>query len=99
MCGTGWTWTGRLYLKYVPVVSQVLPGKKAATFFQLDRRLNVIIDLQLFYQIPLAHVRDGVNVAFQCERTPNLLPISPFRLTCPTPLPSSIGRSTRSIAG
>jgi hypothetical protein len=44
-----------LRLKYVPVVSQVLPGKKAATFFQLDRRLNMIVDLQLFSQIPLAH--------------------------------------------
>ncbi len=46
-----------LRLKYVPVVSHVLPGKKAATFFQLDRRLNMIVDLQLFSQIPLAHVK------------------------------------------
>jgi hypothetical protein len=45
-------------LQYVPVVSQVLPGRKAATFFQLDRRLNMIIDLQLFSQIPLAHVKE-----------------------------------------
>jgi hypothetical protein len=47
-----------LRLKYVPTVSQVLPGRKAATFFQLDRRLNMIIDLQLFSQIPLAHVKE-----------------------------------------
>ncbi len=47
-----------LRLKYVPVVSQVLAGRKAATFFQLDRRLNMIIDLQLFSQIPLAHVKE-----------------------------------------
>lgn len=47
-----------LRLKYVPVVSQVLPGKKAATFFQLDRRLNMIVDLQLFSQIPLAHPKE-----------------------------------------
>ena len=47
-----------LRLKYVPVVGQVLPGKKAATFFQLDRRLNMIIDLQLFSQVPLAHVKE-----------------------------------------
>ena len=47
-----------LRLKYVPVVSQVLPGKKAATFFQLDRRLNMIVDLQLFSQIPLAHGKE-----------------------------------------
>jgi hypothetical protein len=47
-----------LRLKYVPIVSQVLPGRKAATFFQVDRRLNMIIDLQLFSQIPLAHVKE-----------------------------------------
>ena len=47
-----------LRLKYVPVVSQVLPGRKAATFFQLDQRLNMMIDLQLFSQIPLAHVKE-----------------------------------------
>jgi hypothetical protein len=47
-----------LRLKYVPTVSQVLPGRKAATFFQLDRRLNMIIDLQLFSQIPLAHPKE-----------------------------------------
>jgi hypothetical protein len=47
-----------LRVNYVPVVNQVLPGKKAATFFQLDRRLNMIIDLQLFSQIPLAKVKE-----------------------------------------
>jgi hypothetical protein len=47
-----------LRLQYVPTVNQVLPGRKAATFFQLDRRLNMIIDLQLFSQIPLAHVKE-----------------------------------------
>jgi len=48
-----------LRVKYVPAVNQVLPGKKAATFFQLDRRLNMIIDLQLFSQIPLAKVKES----------------------------------------
>jgi hypothetical protein len=47
-----------LRLRYVPIVSQVLPGRKAATFFQLDRRLNMIVDLQLFSQVPLAHVKE-----------------------------------------
>ncbi len=47
-----------LRLKYVPSVSQALPGKKAATFFQLDRRLSMIVDLQLFSQIPLAHPKE-----------------------------------------
>ena len=46
-----------LRLKYVPIVSQVLPGREAATFFQIDRRLNMMIDLQLFSQIPLAYVK------------------------------------------
>jgi hypothetical protein len=48
-----------LRLKYVPAVTQVLPGKKAATFFQLDRRLSMIVDLQLFSQMPLAHVKES----------------------------------------
>jgi len=47
-----------LRLKYVPVVSQVLPGKKAATFFQLDRRISMMIDLQLASQLPLAHTKE-----------------------------------------
>ncbi len=47
-----------LRLKYVPVVTQALPGRKAATFFQLDRRLSMIVDLQLFSQIPLAHLKE-----------------------------------------
>ena len=42
-----------LRLKYVPEVSQVLPGRKAATFFQLDRRISMMIDLQLASQMPL----------------------------------------------
>jgi hypothetical protein len=42
----------------VPVVTQALPGKKAATFSQLDRRLSMMVDLQLFSQIPLAHPKE-----------------------------------------
>jgi hypothetical protein len=47
----------QLRLKYVPIFSQVLPGKKVATFFQLDRRLSYIIDLQLASQIPLVQAQ------------------------------------------
>ena len=47
-----------LRLKYVPVMNQVLPGKKAATFFQLERRLCLMVDLQLFSQLPLAHTKE-----------------------------------------
>jgi hypothetical protein len=42
----------QLRAKYGPIVGQVLPGKTAATFFQLDRRLSMMIDLQLASQIP-----------------------------------------------
>src|SRR3974390_3170175 len=45
--------------KYVPVMNQILPGRKAATFFQLERRLCLMIDLQLYSQIPLAHVNES----------------------------------------
>jgi hypothetical protein len=38
---------------YVPVVSQVLSGKGTATFFQLDRRITMMMDVQLASQIPL----------------------------------------------
>jgi len=44
--------------KYVVDVSKALPGKKAATFFQLDRRISMMIDLQLSSQIPLAIAKD-----------------------------------------
>jgi hypothetical protein len=32
---------------------QVLPGKLVATFFQIDRRLQMMVDLQLMSQLPL----------------------------------------------
>jgi len=53
------TQTHQLRLKYVPEMSQVLPGKKAATFFQLDRRIGMMMDLQLASQIPLADAREN----------------------------------------
>jgi Spy/CpxP family protein refolding chaperone len=43
----------QLRIKYVPIVNRVLPGTKAASFFQIDRRLSGLIDLQLASQIPL----------------------------------------------
>ena len=39
--------------RYVPIVNKVLPGKKTALFFQLDRRLVMLIDIQLATQIPM----------------------------------------------
>jgi hypothetical protein len=43
----------QLRIKYVPIFGKVLPGTKVATFFQLDRRLQMLIDAQLASQIPL----------------------------------------------
>jgi hypothetical protein len=40
-------------IKYVPIINKVLPGTKTATFFQLDRRITELIDLQVASQIPL----------------------------------------------
>src|SRR5262245_19930833 len=39
--------------KYVDEFSKVLPGKMVARFFQIDRRVNMLIDLELSSQIPL----------------------------------------------
>jgi hypothetical protein len=44
----------KLRQRYVPIFRKVLPGKKAATFFQLDRRISTMIDLQVTSQLPLA---------------------------------------------
>ena len=49
----------QLRLKYVLEVSQALPGKKAATFFQLDRRIGMMMDVQLASQLPLAYAKDN----------------------------------------
>lgn len=43
----------QLRIKYMPVFSQVVPGQVVATFFQLDRRLQALLDIQLASQIPL----------------------------------------------
>jgi hypothetical protein len=48
----------QLRSKYVPVVRGVLPGKKAATFFQLDRRISMMIDLQISSQLPLVQSQE-----------------------------------------
>jgi len=45
----------QLRSKYLPQVREVLPGKKAATFFQLDERISMMIDLEFASQLPLLH--------------------------------------------
>jgi hypothetical protein len=39
--------------KFVPIVEKVIPGKKAALFFQIDRRLYELMDLQIASEVPL----------------------------------------------
>lgn len=48
----------KLRQRYVPIFRKVLPGKKAAAFFQLDRRISLMIDVQLTSQLPLAQSQD-----------------------------------------
>lgn len=43
----------RLRLKYFPVFRRVLSGKTAATFFQIEWRISLMIDLQIASQMPL----------------------------------------------
>jgi len=47
----------QLRVKYVPIFSQAVPGKVVATFFQLDRRVQGLIDIQLASQIPLVQAQ------------------------------------------
>jgi len=43
----------QLRLKYVPEFEKVISPKKTALFFQIDRRLSMMIELQLASQVPL----------------------------------------------
>ena len=47
----------QLRQKYVPIVSKVLDGRKSATFFQLDRRIAMMMELQLSSQMPLVQAQ------------------------------------------
>ena len=39
--------------KHIGVIEKVLPGRKAAHFFQIDRRLYGLMDLQIASEVPL----------------------------------------------
>ena len=41
--------------KYVPLFEKVIPGKKAALFLQVDRRLYALMDLQSAAELPLVY--------------------------------------------
>jgi hypothetical protein len=49
--------TSQLRQKYVPIVAKVLDGKKTATFVQLDRRIAMMMELQMSSQIPMVQER------------------------------------------
>ena len=48
----------QLRQKYVPVVSKVFEGKKTATFFQMDRRIAMMLELQVSSQMPLVQEQE-----------------------------------------
>ena len=39
--------------KYIPLFEKVIPGRKVALFFQIDRRLYALLDMQVSSEIPL----------------------------------------------
>jgi hypothetical protein len=41
------------------MVAKVLDGTKAATFFQLDRRIAMMMDLQVSSQMPLVQQQES----------------------------------------
>jgi hypothetical protein len=43
----------QLRQQYVPILPKVLPAKRAATFFELDRRISLMIDVELTSRLPL----------------------------------------------
>ena len=43
----------QLRQKYIPLFERVIPGKKVALFYQIDRRLYALLDLQVASEIPL----------------------------------------------
>jgi hypothetical protein len=48
----------QLRIKYVPIFNKVVPGTKVATFYQIERRLQAVIDLQLSSQLPLVQAQE-----------------------------------------
>ena len=49
----------QLRQKYVPIVAKVLDGRKTATFFQLDRRIAMMMELQVSSQMPLVQDQES----------------------------------------
>ncbi|HXX58387.1 MAG TPA: hypothetical protein VEI96_10340 [Thermodesulfovibrionales bacterium] len=44
----------KLRQKFIPIFEKILPAKKVVRFLQIDRRLGLILDLQIASQLPLS---------------------------------------------
>ena len=49
-----------LRARYVPAVGGVLPGVKAATFFQIERRVSMLIDQRIAALLPVLQLQSQV---------------------------------------
>ena len=47
----------QLRIKYFLIFSKVVSGSKVAAFFQIERRVQVLVDLQLSAQLPLVQAQ------------------------------------------
>jgi len=47
-----------LRIKYVPIFTKVVSGTTVATFFQIERRVQALVDLQLGSQLPLVQAQN-----------------------------------------
>ena len=52
--------TTALRASYVPMVGEVLPGVKATTFFQMDRRVSMMIDQRIASMLPVLQFQSQV---------------------------------------
>jgi hypothetical protein len=51
----------QLRSRYVPIVGKVLPGVKTASFFQIDHRLALLVNLGLASQLPILQTQTGTH--------------------------------------
>ena len=47
----------QLRIKYMPIFGKVVSGSTVATFFQIERRVQSLVDLQLSAQLPLVQAQ------------------------------------------
>jgi hypothetical protein len=52
--------TTALRARYVPIVGRVLPGVKATSFFQMDRRVSMLIDQRIAALLPVLQFQSQV---------------------------------------